>query len=90
VPPATAAEPRDTARRPTGFTVSFAALLSGDKARELAGRIHVGNETARVVTVMREGQPVYRVVLGPYPTRDEADRVGRESRQSYWIYEGGP
>ena len=21
---------------------------------------------------------------------EEADRVGRESRQSYWIYEGGP
>ena len=92
VPPASgAAEPRDTTtRRSNGFTVSFAALLAGDKARELAGRIHVGNETARVVTVMREGQPVYRVVLGPYPTREEADRVGRESRQSYWIYEGGP
>jgi septal ring-binding cell division protein DamX len=92
VPPATStAEPRDTStRRSSGFTVSFAALLAGDKARELAGRIHVGNETARVVTVMREGQPVYRVVLGPYPTREEADRVGRESRQSYWIYEGGP
>ena len=89
-PPATVPEPRDTVRRPTGFTVSFAALLAGDNARELAGRIHVGNETARVVTVMRDGQPVYRVVLGPYPTREEADRVGRESRQSYWIYEGGP
>ena len=32
----------------------------------------------------------YRVVLGPYTTRDEAERVGRESKQSYWIYEGGP
>jgi septal ring-binding cell division protein DamX len=39
---------------------------------------------------MRNGQPVYRVVLGPYATREDADRVGRESRQSYWIYEGGP
>jgi len=79
-----------TARRTTGYTVSFAALLAGDKARELADKIHVGNETARVVTVMREGQPVYRVVLGPYATREEAERVGRDSRQSYWIYEGGP
>jgi hypothetical protein len=87
VPPAA----RDSApRRATGFTVSFAALLAADKARELAQRIHVGNETARVETAMREGQPVYRVVLGPYATREEADRVGRESRQSYWIYEGGP
>jgi cell division septation protein DedD len=70
--------------------VSFAALLAVDKARELADKIHVGNETARVVTVMREGQPVYRVVLGPYASREDAERVGRESRQSYWIYEGGP
>jgi hypothetical protein len=92
VPPVTSTViPRDTStRRSNGFTVSFAALLAGDKARELAGRIHVGSESARVVTVMREGQPIYRVVLGPYPTREEADRVGRESRQSYWIYEGGP
>jgi len=29
-------------------------------------------------------------VLGPYPTREEAERIGRESKQSYWIYEGGP
>jgi sporulation related protein len=82
---------RDSApRRATGFTVSFAALLAADKARELAEKIRVGTETARVVTAMRDGQPVYRVVLGPYATREEADRVGRDSRQSYWIYEGGP
>jgi len=91
VPPTTGSPTsRDSAQRRTGFTVSFAALLAADKARELAEKIHVGNETARVVTAMREGQPVYRVVLGPYATREEADRVGRESRQSYWIYEGGP
>ena len=89
--PAGGSTQRDsTPRRSTGFTVSFAALLTPDKARELADRIRVGNETARVVTATRDGQPVYRVVLGPYATRDEADRVGRESRQSYWIYEGGP
>jgi len=82
---------RDSSTRgSTEFTVSFAALLTPDKARELADRIHVGNETARVVTAMRDGQAVYRVVLGPYATREEADRIGRESRQSYWIYEGGP
>jgi hypothetical protein len=82
---------RDSApRRATGFTVSFAALLAADKARELAEKIRVGTETARVVTAMRAGQPVYRVVLGPYATREEADRVGRDSHQSYWIYEGGP
>ena len=89
--PATPA-PRDTtAHRPvTGYTVSFAALLVPDKARELAAQIKVGNESARVVVAMRDGSAIYRVVLGPYATRDEAERIGRESKQSYWIYEGGP
>ena len=84
--------PRDTtARRPTaGYTVSFAALLVADKARELASQIRVGGESARIVTSMRDGSTIYRVVLGPYSTREEAERIGRESKQSHWIYEGGP
>jgi DNA-binding beta-propeller fold protein YncE len=85
------APPRDTAvRRASGWTVSFAALLAADKARELAAQIKVGNEAARVVTAMRDGASIYRVVLGPYPTKDEAERIGRESKQSFWVYEGGP
>ena len=90
--PAPAPPPRDTAvrRPPAGFTVSFAALLVADKARELAASIRVGSENARVVTAVRDGSTIYRVVLGPYSTRDEAERIGRESKQSYWIYEGGP
>jgi hypothetical protein len=87
VPPTT---PDTAVRRPAGWTVSFAALLVPDKARELAAQIHVGNESARVITAMRDGSTIYRVVLGPYATREEAERVGRESRNSYWVYEGGP
>jgi cell division septation protein DedD len=93
-PPAPAPAPpaRDSAvrRPPAGYTVSFAALLVADKARELAASIRVGSENARVVTAVRDGSTIYRVVLGPYSTREEAERIGRESRQSYWIYEGGP
>ena len=33
---------------------------------------------------------VYRVILGPYPTRPDAERVGRESRESFWVYQGNP
>jgi hypothetical protein len=33
---------------------------------------------------------VYRVVLGPYPTKADAERVGRESKESFWVYEGNP
>ena len=85
-----AGQPDSSARVPATWTVSFAALLVADKARELAAQIQVGGERARVVTSMREGSAVYRVVLGPYATREEAERVGRESKQSYWVYEGGP
>ena len=91
VPAAAPVPPRDTvARRSPGFTVSFAALLVADKAREQAAQIKVGNENARVVTATRDGSTIYRVVMGPYPTREEAERVGRESKQSFWVYEGGP
>jgi hypothetical protein len=33
---------------------------------------------------------VYRVVLGPYASRAEAERIGKSSGQSYWIFEGAP
>ena len=85
--------PRDTTPAPAaakGFIVSFAALLNEDKARELAATIHVHNETARVQATARDGQTIYRVILGPYPTKDEADRVGHDSKQNYWVYEATP
>jgi hypothetical protein len=91
LPPPISAAPRDSApRRPHGFTVSFAAFPLAEPARALAATIHVGGENARVATAMNSGTTIYRVILGPYATREEADRVGRESRQSYWVYEGAP
>jgi cell division septation protein DedD len=78
----------DTAAR--GFTVSFAVLLDGPKAREAASKIVVDGKNARVVPGSNDGIPVYRVVLGPYATRDEADRVGKASGQAYYIYAGSP
>jgi hypothetical protein len=74
----------------TGFTVSFAALLSPDQAQQLANTIKIGGNTAHVVATSTAGSPIYRVVLGPFPTRDEADRVGRAAKRDYWIYEGSP
>jgi len=40
----------------------------------------------RVVASPSGSTVIYRVVLGPYQTREEADRIGRDSRRSYWIY----
>lgn len=83
-----------TAAAPTlaakGWMVSFFALLDEQKARDLAQTIKVHNESARVIAYTRDGQTIYRVVLGPYPTKDEADRTGRDSRQNYWVYEATP
>ncbi len=74
----------------SGFTVSFAALLTAEKAQQLANTINVGGVTAHVVTTTTSGSPIYRVVMGPYPTRDEAVKVGRASKREYWVYEGSP
>ena len=73
-----------------GYMVSFVALLSQSRAEELAAQITVESRKARVVISVRDNTPIYRVVLGPYPTRDEAERVGRASQHTYWVYEGAP
>jgi cell division septation protein DedD len=81
----------DSAARPTsGYVVSFAALLSEERARETAEQIRVGDEKPRVQPTPRDGATIYRVILGPYPTREHADRVGRASGQPYWVYEAQP
>jgi len=85
---------RDTTRRDTAitsaFTVSFAAVLDEKQARQVASRIRVDGETPRVTTSDRAGKTLYRVVLGPYPSRADAERIGKASGQSYWIFEGAP
>lgn len=75
---------------PTAFTVSFAALLNQGSANELAQAIDVDGQRARVVVGQRAGTPIYRVVLGPYATRADAERVGRASGRTYFVYEGNP
>ena len=73
-----------------GFTVSFAALLNETQARTLAARIRVDGQMARVTKNERAGEWVYRVVLGPYSSREQADRVGKASGQSFWVFRGAP
>lgn len=75
---------------PTGFTVSFATLLDQTKARAMAEGIRVDGRTAHVVPAVREGTTIFRVVLGPYASRADAERAGRASGRPYWVYEGPP
>jgi cell division septation protein DedD len=92
VPPdtATAKAPPATSPVSTGFTISFAALLSEEKAQELASSIKVAGNSAHVVTTNTAGSAIFRVVMGPFATREEANRVGRASKREYWVYEGSP
>jgi len=75
---------------PTAFTVSFAAVLDEAQAKAVAARIRVDGKAPRITATERSGRTLYRVVLGPYATRAEAERVGRASGQSYWVFEGAP
>jgi cell division septation protein DedD len=70
--------------------VSFAAVLSRERALEIAALIRVEGTPARVIEGETSGTTVYRVILGPYPTREDAERVGRASKHSFWVYEGVP
>jgi cell division septation protein DedD len=70
--------------------VQVAAVLSEDRAREIARAIRVDGATPRVIVGTVDGTRVYRVVMGPFSSRDEADRVGRQSGRDYWVFEGVP
>ena len=83
------AEPSDRGERES-WTVSFATLLAEDRATEMAERIKVDGRSARVVEGNRDGIPIWRVILGPYDSRDAAERAGMASRLPYWVYEGVP
>jgi cell division protein FtsN len=65
-------------------------LLDSAKAQEQAVKIVVDGTAAHVVTGVTAGTAVYRIVLGPYTTREQAERVGRASGQTYYIYAGSP
>jgi hypothetical protein len=80
--------PGDTAK--AEYTVSFAVLLDSAKAQAEAAKIVVDGTVAHVVTGVTGGTAVYRIVLGPYATREQAERVGRASGQTYYIYAGSP
>lgn len=91
-PPAAepASDPATTRGERGTWTVSFATLLDENRARQLAETIIVDGRRARVVSGDRDGVPVWRVLLGPFNTRQDAERAGMTSRLSYWVFEGVP
>lgn len=80
----------DSGARVAGFTVQFAALRAQDAANTVLRDVHVTGATPRLVATTRDGVTIYRVVIGPFATREEAERIARTSGKSYWVYEGAP
>ncbi|HEY8794419.1 MAG TPA: SPOR domain-containing protein [Gemmatimonadaceae bacterium] len=80
----------DSASKQSGFTVQFAAVRASEAANEVLHEVHVSGATPRLVATTRDGVTIYRVVIGPFATREEAERVARTSGKSYWVYEGAP
>jgi len=76
--------------RTRGWIVSFATFVSEEPARKRAFAISVDGQKARVVTGQANGTTIYRVILGPFPTKVDAERVGRDSHESFWVFEGNP
>lgn len=54
-------------------------------AEDLAGNLRRAGMPATVLSPDRAGEP-YRVVLGPYPTRDAAEATGRQLGLPFWIF----
>jgi hypothetical protein len=95
-PESAVAPPRDTSPAPPppvtspGFTVQFAALRSEQSANAAASEIEADGQRAHVVRTTQGGLDIWRVVLGPFPTREIAEQTARKTGRSYWIYEGRP
>lgn len=90
VPQQPAEPPPQSQPASTGYTVSFAALLSEPAAIAAAREISLRTSSVRVISTQTAGTRVYRVVAGPFSIRAEAERVGRESGRPYWVYQGEP
>ncbi|MFZ9898857.1 MAG: SPOR domain-containing protein, partial [Gemmatimonadaceae bacterium] len=68
------------------WMVGFATLSDEVAARRLAGAIR----GARLVPATRDGAPAWRVIAGPYPSREAAERAGIASDRPFWVFEAGP
>lgn len=88
--PAPQPQPQPAPAQPRSWIVSFASVASEASARTIAEQVTVDGQRARVETTLRDGIPFYRVVLGPYPQREAAERVGRASGRPYWVFAAQP
>lgn len=72
------------------WTLSFAAILDEERARTLAATIKVDGKPVHVVSSVRDGATIWRIVYGPFASREDAERAGRRTGLPYWVYEETP
>ncbi len=70
-----------------GWAVQIAAF--GDRAAAELGVQRIGRDNLEIVHTRRDGEDWFVLLLGIYPSHEEADRAGRayaeESGGSYWV-----
>ncbi|HEX8851715.1 MAG TPA: SPOR domain-containing protein [Gemmatimonadaceae bacterium] len=86
-PAAGATAPAATNR---GYFVSVASHGDEAAARADAATLVVDGVAAHVATAPGNSGIMYRVVLGPYPSRAAAEQAGARAKRPYWIFEAGP
>ncbi len=71
------------------FVVQFAALKAEGPAKQLASAISSKGTKAHVAMTSTNGIVLYRVILGPFRSRSDAERAGQAAGRDYWVFEGG-
>ena len=84
-----AVEPASGMGERGSFVVQFAALKAEQPAQALASSIKSKGEKAHVVVTSTNGIVLYRVILGPFRSRSDAERAGQAAGRDYWVFEGG-
>jgi len=66
--------------------VQVSSTSNAQWAEGLASDLRLAGMRASVLPPMAADE-MYRVVLGPYPTREEAETIGRKLGMPYWIFQ---
>jgi SPOR domain len=69
--------------------VQVSSTSNAQWAEGLAADLRLAGMRATVLPP-RSAAEMYRVVLGPYATRDEAETIGRKLGMPYWIFQRDP
>ena len=83
------AQASDTAGPEGPMYVQVSTSQNEDWSSEMAQQLSRAGLAARVLSP-RNPDDGYRVVLGPYPSRAQAEAIGRKLGRPFWIYQPTP